>query len=74
MAEQAKAVAEQARAVAEQQDKLEPLTMLEKYLRGKDPEYLSFLASNLAKAPATETLATSLPQQNPTSNPSPPAS
>ncbi|CAE5962660.1 unnamed protein product [Arabidopsis arenosa] len=49
--EQAAREAEQSQAVAEQKDRLEQLSLVEKYLRETDPHFLDFMASQSAKEP-----------------------
>ncbi|CAE5959567.1 unnamed protein product [Arabidopsis arenosa] len=53
--------AEQARVAAEQKDKLEHLSLVEKYLRQTDPQFLHFMATHSSSAGTTEPI----PQQDP---------
>ncbi|CAE6114062.1 unnamed protein product [Arabidopsis arenosa] len=69
--EQAAREAEQSRAVAEQRDRLEQLSLVEKYLRQTDPHFLDFMASQSAKEPTSDPLSTTLPLDDTTTTPSP---
>ncbi|XP_020866785.1 uncharacterized protein LOC110224654 [Arabidopsis lyrata subsp. lyrata] len=53
--------AEQARVAAEQKDKLEHLSLVEKYLRQTDPQFLHFMATHSSSAGTTDPI----PQQDP---------
>ncbi|XP_010513333.1 PREDICTED: uncharacterized protein LOC104789310 [Camelina sativa] len=57
-------------AVAEQKDKLEHLSLVEKYLRKTDPAFIEFMKTQSAEA-TTEPLSTTLPATAPPSNPVP---
>ncbi|XP_019101294.1 PREDICTED: uncharacterized protein LOC109133068 [Camelina sativa] len=57
-------------AVAEQKDKLEHLSLVEKYLRNTDPAFIEFMKTQSAEA-TTEPLSTTLPATAPPSNPVP---
>ncbi|KAG7583620.1 putative transposase Ptta/En/Spm plant [Arabidopsis suecica] len=72
--DQAAREAEQSRAVAEQKDRLEQLSLVEKYLRQTDPHFLDFMASQSAKEPTSDPLSTTLPLDDTTTTPSPSAS
>ncbi|CAE6200633.1 unnamed protein product [Arabidopsis arenosa] len=72
--DQAAREAEQSRAVAEQKDRLEQLSLVEKYLRQTDPHFLDFMASQSAKEPTSYPLSITLPLDDTTTTPSPSAS
>ncbi|KAG7599381.1 putative transposase Ptta/En/Spm plant [Arabidopsis suecica] len=57
--------AEQAPIAAEQKDKLEHLSLVEKYLRQSDPHFLDFMASQSSSAETTEPLSNTLPEKDP---------
>lgn len=59
-AELAAREAEHARSVAEQEDKLKHLSMVEKYLRQTDPQFLDFVATQSPEL-TPEPLPTSTP-------------
>ncbi|KAL1217224.1 putative transposase-like protein [Cardamine amara subsp. amara] len=58
-AEYSRAVAEHARAAAEQNNKIENLSLMEKYLKQTDPRYIDFVATQSAAAPVTSPPSTS---------------
>ena len=55
---------EHSRAVAGQKNKLEHLSLVEKYLRATDPAFLNFMAEH-STSTTTEPLSTDLPTTTP---------
>ncbi|CAE5963085.1 unnamed protein product [Arabidopsis arenosa] len=64
-------IEEQAAREAQQKDKLDNFSMVEKYLRQTDPQFLNWIANHSAQETATAPLSTSQSQNNQATSPSP---
>ncbi|KAG7548238.1 Transposase-associated domain [Arabidopsis suecica] len=64
-------IEEQAAREAQQKDKLDNFSMVEKYLRQTDPQFLNWIANHSAQETATAPLSTPQSQNNQATSPSP---